>query len=147
MIPYIFELNIFQNGYISPDDIKHLKSLGITHLLNLHKPYPYLDEFIEAGFFVKQTFLHDLTPIETQIAVEIIDYIYNSISQEKNKIFIHCLAGTNRSPAVIWLYYLSIGYSVEESTKRIISTNKYLVVPDPIFISNLNLELIKNRHD
>lgn len=146
MIPYLIEENIFQNGYINPNDIELLKSIGITHLLNLHYEYPFLDELIKAGFIIKQIFLLDPAPITDEEANEITDFIHNSIKDPEHKIYVHCDAGFNRSPTVIWLYYLSIGYSEEEATKRIISGHKNLVVPDPFIISNLKLDIIKNRN-
>jgi len=146
MVPYIIEENIFQNGYIGLEDVELLKSLGITHLLNLHHDYPFLDELIESGFIVKQIYLIDPAPITDDVALEIVDFIYDSLKESDHKIYVHCVAGLNRSPTAVWLYYLSVGYSEKEATKRIISGHQNLVVPDPFIVSNLKLDLIKNRY-
>ena len=146
MTPFIIEKNIFQNGYFGPEDIVLLKNLGITHLLNLHHPYPFSDQLLNSGFVIKQIFLTDPAPIEKETAFEIVDFINDTLLNSQNKIYIHCYAGVNRSPTAVWLYFLAKGYSESEATKRIISGNKNLVVPDPFIISNLDLHLIKNRY-
>ena len=142
------EANIFQSRYISPSDIAPLKSLGITHILNLTDcQHLFLDELIESGFVVKHIYLEDCVPIDNETAVEIVDYIHESVRNPENKIYVHCIAGINRSPTAIWLYLLSKGYSEQDAAAKIMSGQKNLVVPDVVLVSILNLDLIKNRHN
>ena len=60
----------------------------------------------------------DLHPIPVAVVDELISRIADC-AQRRAKLFIHCTAGQNRSPTVIWLFYLACGIPEQEAREMI----------------------------
>src|SRR5580704_3733254 len=88
---------------------RRLLELGVTHILNVGDT-PSLAEVATAGFqSVAEVPLEDLTLIPCEAALRCLDLMHEVLSVPDSKLFVHCTAGQNRSPTVIWLYLVACG--------------------------------------
>jgi len=69
---------------------------------------------------IVQVPIEDLAPIPVPIATCLLGQIHGLLmSFPDERLYIHCIAGQNRSPTILWLYLLSLGVSPAEATARI----------------------------
>jgi protein-tyrosine phosphatase len=100
---------------------RRLLELGVTHILNVGDT-PSLAEVATAGFqSVANVPLLDLTRIPSEVALRCLDLIHEALSVPNSKLFLHCTAGQNRSPTILWLYLVASATPSEEAKQLIVA--------------------------
>lgn len=51
----------------------------------------------------------DLERVPDNIAVGCLSTLHRMVCQPEARVYVHCIAGQNRSPTVLWLYLLACG--------------------------------------
>lgn len=97
-----------------------LISRGVTHVLNVGES-PSLPCVADAGFHqVADVSIQDLNPIPDAAAIACLDFIEDGLAESDTKLYIHCTAGQNRSPTVLWLYLVACGINPEDAKRLIV---------------------------
>lgn len=121
----IFQINswIYQGGYPNEAAEEELLRLGVTAVINVSGSADNSVTNIPCYSYP----FPDLQPIPVSLVKELITQIAE-LGKQGKKIFIHCSAGQNRSPTVLWLFYLACGISKQDA-KKMISNNTLDSVP------------------
>jgi hypothetical protein len=72
--------------------------------------------------------IEDLVRIPTPEAIKCVDAIHECICDSDSNLYLHCVAGWNRSPTVLWLYLVGCGFQ-SETAKQLIATASWDAVP------------------
>jgi hypothetical protein len=114
--------------FATAERARRLLGHGVTHILNVADA-PRLAEVVDAGFqCVVAVPLEDLTVISSVAAFRCVDVRHEALSVAHSKLLVHCTAGQNRSPTMIWLYFVACGMPPEEA-KRLIVTRSPDAIP------------------
>jgi protein-tyrosine phosphatase len=116
-----------QGPFASEKRLGELRALRISHILNVGESPNLLGH--EHGFAqVSWLPIEDLRRIPDHIAIECLDTLHQMVCVENSKVYVHCVAGWNRSPAIVWLYLVSCG--VEKSVAKVmIESRSYDAIP------------------
>lgn len=113
--------------FVTPERCCHLVEQGVTHILNVADT-PSLPETGQAGFQkVVDIPIVDLHRIPDATALSCLDMMYAALGVSASKLYVHCTAGQNRSPTIVWLYLVACGVN-PDAAKRMIT----LRCPDAI---------------
>jgi len=130
----------YQNGYITEKQAPELRSLGITHLLNLDLPYAETKIVMPADLKVVEMLLYDMAPMSTADARRVVAIIQRAVELEGGKIYVHCNAGLSRSPTAVWLYLVASDWDPAKASETIGTAATHLDAPDPILIDGLDID-------
>ena len=120
--------NIWQGRFASRQRLDDLQRVGITHILNVGESPNQLTERDGPFRNVAWIPVEDLVIIPTDSAIRCIDALHEYVCDGDSNVYIHCVAGWNRSPAVLWLYLIACG--IEPSmAKAMIASSSYDAVP------------------
>jgi hypothetical protein len=106
--------SIAQGAYPNPEKINVLKAGGITHIFNVGT-MPSAPATKESGMQVIDLPIVDLQRLPNAYVLEFLDQFHTSLSIPNSKAYIHCIAGQNRSPTLLWLYLLACGLKVDDA--------------------------------
>jgi hypothetical protein len=106
---------LYQGNFPSENDLPYIEEQGITHLFNVSEnPAP-----IAAGEGGVKRVVHrpvgDFARIPTEDAIDCLDRLHGMLAEKGSKVFIHCLAGQNRSPTILWLYLIACGVNRDDA--------------------------------
>ncbi len=97
-----------------------LRQQGITHILNVADA-DASSASRESGFRKSMTVpITDLELIDLPSAVRCVDYIQDSLADQDAKLYVHCIAGQNRSPTILWLFLVASGMNAEVARRMIV---------------------------
>jgi Swiss Army Knife protein, DSP-PTPase phosphatase domain len=101
--------------FASPARQRGLIAAGITHLLNVSEAPSVLAA--RAGGFreVVSYPIVDLERIPDDTAANCLDTLHRMVCEPDSQVYVHCVAGWNRSPTVVWLYLVACGLPPEEA--------------------------------
>ena len=105
--------NIWQGRFAADRLLTTFQFFGISHILNVSETPSQLK--LDEGPFQKivQIPIQDGTPIPEPDAIRCVDTLHEFVCNEDANIYIHCVAGWNRSPTVLWLYLIACGVESE----------------------------------
>ncbi len=114
---------LLQGPFVSATRLPDLQAAGATHILNVSEAESMLRP--EDGPFVEIVWhpLVDFQRIPDQVALECLDTLHRMVCAGKSKVYVHCIAGWNRSPTIVWLYLIACGMEPEAATKLIVTRN------------------------
>jgi len=100
---------IAQGGYPEEGACRLMRDAGITHLFNVGTaPFqPFMSQMGFKGLVWKP--VEDLKRVPDATALDCLDALHAILGEEGQKVYIHCVAGQNRSPSVLWLYLVACG--------------------------------------
>ena len=112
-----------------------LAQAGITHVL-------YVGDGLYHTSFRKELFketievpVEDLCEIPVPTAKRAISELHRMLHSDTNsKVYVHCSAGQNRSPNILWLYLTSVGLPPEYGIKLICSARLDAVPGNEIMV-------------
>jgi hypothetical protein len=92
-----------------------LLDIGVTHILNVSECASEL-ACGEGGFReVVWRPLVDLERIPDADAINCLDSLHRMVCEPGSQVYVHCIAGRNRSATVIWLYLVACGIDPEQA--------------------------------
>lgn len=107
--------------FASPERCPALVASGITHILNVGEAPSVLGP--ADGPFA-ETVSHpvvDLSRIPTDLATTCISTLHRMVCTPRSKVYVHCVAGRNRSPTILWLYLVACGVEPSEAKEGIVA--------------------------
>jgi hypothetical protein len=114
---------IAQGRFPTPERRAELHRSGVTHLLNVSDaPMPFAaadSEFAE----VESISINDLERIPAEVALRCVKTLHRMLLVDGSRVYIHCTAGQNRSPTILWLYLVACGVEPEAARQMIESKN------------------------
>ena len=121
--------------FVSPERAPGLVAVGITDLLNVSDSRSW-PEVAAAGFrSIYWIPIADCVPIEGELIIEALTKLDHLFSQPKARVLVHCLAGQNRSPTIIWLYLRSLGVNSDVAKSMIESASPDAVGGHPLLLN------------
>jgi protein-tyrosine phosphatase len=116
---YWITRRIAQGAFAADNRAEYLLAQGITHILNVSDA-PSVVAAEPGGFkCVRDCPVRDLERIPDDVAVRCLDALHAMLCDRASKVYIHCTAGQNRSPCVLWLYFVACGLSRDDAMKLI----------------------------
>jgi protein-tyrosine phosphatase len=119
--------HIAQGGFPIEETVELLKRAGVTHLLNLDQPMIGRAPLDSMGIEMLHVPLVDGRRLPNDKTLECLDALHDVLMNVGGKIFIFCYAGMNRSPTIVWLYFVALGESFEEAAARIVDASPHAV--------------------
>lgn len=121
--------------FVSPERAAGLVASGVTDLLNVSDSRSW-PEIFAAGFrSVHWIPIADCVPIDPELVCEALAVLDQLFVQPGAHVLVHCLAGQNRSPAIIWLYLRSLGVNAEVARSMIEDVAPHAVGGHPLLLS------------
>lgn len=136
----LFQINssIYQGRFPKSETFDYLKKNHIKNIINvsgkvyvnpefniLHEPFPD----------------HQLMPLDS--CRKCIEF-FNLCSQKKEVVFIHCMAGQNRSGAIAYLGLISLGIAKESAKALVESATLDAVADSPSLLNNSHYDIAKS---
>ncbi len=130
--------DIFVGRFASSERLVSLRELGVTDILNVSDTPSQLSR--DEGPFRSVTWvdIEDRTLIPVASALRAIDTLHRALLASEGRVYVHCMAGWNRSPTIIWLYLLACGLDRDDATQRVCAEAFDAVPGHPLLVdSNL----------
>ena len=135
MPPYWITSTLAVGPFLSPARVPMLQAAGVTDILNVSDARSY-PETLSAGFrsvvFIP---IADCVPIDPETVIEFLAVLDEMFQCPGSRVFVHCLAGQNRSPTVIWLYLNSLGVNAQVAREMIESVSLDAIGGHPLLLS------------
>lgn len=126
----IFQITrcLWLGPFASPQRINQLREVGITHVLNVSEA-PSVLTCESAGLTdIRWHPLDDMQHLPIERVLEVLESLHAMALQPDSRVYVHCIAGQNRSPTVLWLYLLACGVA-NEVARELISRRAMDAVP------------------
>ncbi len=112
---YWITKRIAQGQFATRERAVILREQGITHVLNVSDSGSIISAS-EFGFQeVIDCPLVDFQRIPDDLVGRTLDVLHSMLAQSESCVFIHCVAGQNRSPSILWLYFVACGMQPEDA--------------------------------
>ncbi len=125
-----------------PVRVPLLQAAGVTDILNVSDARSY-PETLAAGFrsvvFVP---IADCVPIDPETVGQCLSVLDEMYHRPGARVMVHCLAGHNRSPTVIWLYLMSLGVNAEVARSLIEAASPHAIGGHPLLLSPETLSVV-----
>lgn len=112
-----------------------LVSGGVTHVLNVGSgPCAYECSGLEEARWIEVV---DLRPIPLAVARACLEALHAMATRPgpaPARVYVHCAAGQNRSPTVLWLYLIACGLEPEAAGERIGAASFDAVPGHPLLV-------------
>jgi hypothetical protein len=125
---FLVTRSIWVGPFASPERRAALITNGITHILNVGEAPSVLTTV--SGPFQEVAWhpIVDLERVPDEAAVAILAKLHAMVCQPNASVYVHCMAGWNRSPTIVWLYLVACGMDQEEA-KRVVTRHAWDAVP------------------
>lgn len=125
--------NLYLGSIEDASNYKKLKSLGITHILNVAVEIP---NFFEPHFIYKKINGQDVPKFQlSKYFDEIADFIHEGTTN--GKVFVHCFCGISRSTTSILAYFIKYKNQDFQNTLAYIKKKRWIVCPNDGFLRQL----------
>jgi dual specificity protein phosphatase-like protein len=123
--------------------LPHLRKAGITHILNVGEAPSVIRP--EDGPFVDVAWLpiEDLQRIPDVLALKGIGELHRMVCSENSNVYVHCIAGWNRSPTVVWLYLIACGMEPARASELITAGNMDAIPGHKLLIDDALVSMIQ----
>jgi hypothetical protein len=125
---YPITRSIWLGPFASPERLPALTSTGITHILNVGEAPSVLSAADGPFYEVAWRAVVDLERIPDVLAFDCLSTLHRMVSKPEAKVYVHCVAGWNRSPTIVWLYLVACGI-VPAEARRIIELGSPDAIP------------------
>ncbi len=121
MLTPIFAITkcLWLGPFASPQRLVQLREAGITHVLNVSEAPSVLIAGQSGLADVRWHPLEDLSQLPVDETLACLAGLHAMATVERSRVYVHCIAGQNRSPTVLWLYLVACGIGLDEATDLI----------------------------
>jgi hypothetical protein len=105
--------------FASPERCPTLVAGGVTHVLNVGEAPSVLTPADGPFREVAWHAIADLERVPDQLAIDCLGTLHRMLCEPQAKVYVHCIAGRNRSPTIVWLYLVACGLSAREAREMI----------------------------
>ena len=138
-------LCIAQGAYPDEERIIALREKGITHILNVGGA-PFEDSIKKHGFVeTRWVPFDDLIRIPDSVAITCINAVFEMFKHPESRVYIHCVAGQNRSPTILWLFYIACGMNADIAKRLIEDRTLDAVAGHPKLVDEKLIALVKDH--
>jgi len=120
--------SIWLGPFASPQRLSTLVAAGITHILNVGEAPSVLaandGPFREIAWHP----IVDLERMPDESAINCLLKLHGMLCEREARVYVHCIAGLNRSPTIVWLYMVACGID-PDAAKRMITRQAQDAVP------------------
>jgi len=109
---YPITLGLAQGPYPELDHATHLTEFGVTAILNVCDQPSEIEIGVAGITATAWVPIQDRIPIPPPAAIESLRFIHQSLTSQ-GVVYVHCLAGWNRSATIVWLYLVACGLPPE----------------------------------
>lgn len=131
-------------AFASPERVKWLVEEGVTDILNVSDARS-LAEAHAAGFrsvvFIP---VADCVPIMEETLEECLAALDTMFARPGARVFVHCMAGQNRSPTIVWLYLLRLGWGEAAAREMVVANATDAIPGHPQLITPRLIDLARN---
>jgi hypothetical protein len=100
---------LFLGPFLTPTRAAYLRTLGVTHVLNVGEAPSVVTPNVDRFIAIRDCANTDLALIPGDAAIRCITTLHEMLQQPTAKVYVHCIAGQNRSPTILWLYLIARG--------------------------------------
>jgi len=131
--------------FATPERAAVLQQQSVTHVLNVGEAASIITA-TEFGFAaVRDIPVLDLERIPDATAIEAINLLHEMLLVPDSRIFIHCVAGQNRSPTILWLYLIACGMSAEDASVLITDRSPDSVPGHSLLVDAALVEMVQSH--
>ncbi len=130
--------DLYLGRFASRKRVAELREHGITDILNVSDTPSELT--VDDGPFrsIDWITIEDRVRIPTDDAIKATNAIHRMLSIGVGRAYVHCMAGWNRSPTILWLYLIACDVHPGEASQTICS-NAFDAVPGHPLLVDSNL--------
>lgn len=132
---------IAQGQFATPERAKLLREQDVSHVLNVGESSSIISAEKSGFCEVRDCPIVDLQRIPDGIAITAMDSLHEMLAGRVSRVYIHCIAGQNRSPTILWLYLIACGVSPEDARKLIASRSPDSVPGHGLLIDDSLVEI------
>jgi hypothetical protein len=128
--------------YAGRTRLDDLLDAGVTHVLNLSESESILrpsDGLREVAWMP----VVDLEVIPDDVARACLDRLHRFLCEPDARVYVHCIAGRNRSPTLLWLYLVACGVAPDEAARAIGRRALNAVPGHPRLVSRRLLSVVR----
>ena len=122
--------DLYLGRFASRERLVELRDRKITDILNVSDTPSQLTEADGPFRSVAWISIEDRTRIPTDLAIDAVDTIHGMLTRDDGRAYVHCMAGWNRSPTILWLYLLACGID-GATASQFICASAFDAVPGP----------------
>lgn len=137
--------DLFVGRFASRDSLANLRELDVTDVLNVSDTPSQLTSDDGPFRSVSWLYIEDRTLIPVDVAINAIELIHHSLVKPDGRVYVHCMAGWNRSPIILWLYLLACGLKPHDAAQLVVS-NALDAVPGHGLLVDSNLIAFVQSH-
>jgi protein-tyrosine phosphatase len=107
--------SIWLGPFASPERKSTLIAASINYILNVGEA-PNVLTTGDGPF--RRVVWHSITDLELipeELAIACVASLHQMLSGTDARVYVHCIAGLNRSPTVVWLYLVACGLAPNEA--------------------------------
>src|SRR5579883_389153 len=101
--------------FLTPERVPAARQLGVTHVLNVSDTPNLVDAGPDTFAEVAWEPLPDFCRIPEHRAAVVLHTLHRLAAQPGAHVYVHCVAGRQRSPTVLWLYLIACGLAPDTS--------------------------------
>jgi hypothetical protein len=137
--------HISQGPFASPKRLPELRASGITHILNVGEAPSILRP--EDGAFAEILWcpVADMERLKDAVAIKCVDALHRMACVDQANVYVHCIAGWNRSPTVVWLYFVACGIDPVAAKDLIVCRNWDAIPGHSLLVDDALVSMIRNH--
>lgn len=125
---YWITRRIAQGLFVTRERALYLRTQEITDVLNVGES-PSIILAHDYGFrSVRDCPVPDFRRIPDDLALACLDALQEMLRSSGSRVYVHCVAGQNRSPTILWLYFIACGMT-PQAAKTLITSHTMDAVP------------------
>jgi protein-tyrosine phosphatase len=128
---------IYLGEYPDATAFARLATLGVTDILNVAAT-----SYDQPGFTVHAIPLQDLEEMPLADAERAVRLVKRVVTAG-GRIFVHCMAGQNRSPGVLFLSLLHLGHDAAEAERMIVDASLDAIPRHPLIVTPRVVEYVR----